>query len=258
MKLQILLIFFCTLLLLPIATVFATEPILITVSEELETVIFDGKWSYTDEWKRSTETVLYFDDGSEIRLRTAHQGDFIYVLVDSVSDQTLDFGSDKATICIDGKNNKNKFADSDDFCFSTALGHRQGTMYQGGSPTGLDGNLRKIPNQSDFIGISNISDRNDRYSVEPHPNYEFKIPINLFGRSDNYGFYLSVYDASVNKFYTWPKESKRENIFAVPSPSSWGDIISPDKSLPEFDFPLLVLLPSLVLVFYCTRIRLKL
>ncbi|MBI5697153.1 MAG: hypothetical protein HZC29_01340, partial [Thaumarchaeota archaeon] len=43
----------------------------------------------------------------------------------------------------------------------------------------------------------------------------------------------------------------------VPSPQLWGDLISPDKSLPEFDLPLLVLLPSLVLVFYLTRTRSK-
>src|SRR5207245_6369744 len=141
------------------------EGIPITISGTMNKVSFDGKWSFATEWKESTLTQI--DTGAEpIYLRTAHQGDYIYVLIDAVEDTHFVKGSDSAIVCIDGSNDK-----------------------------------EKIPNTSDFIGISSVSDQNDRYSTVPHASYEFRIPIILFGRSDVYGFYTSVYFGHANKFY---------------------------------------------------------
>ncbi len=146
---------------------------------------------------------------------------------------------DEATVCLDGKNNKSEIHDIDDFCFSVLLGNDQGSIFQGNS---LDESIsmNKISNPDDFIAISSVSDENDRYTKTPHPSYEFKIPIQLLERSDNYGLYLSVYDASLDKFYSWPENSTRDNSSDISSPSKWGDIISPDKSLPELSLPILV------------------
>lgn len=215
------------------------EPILITISPDMEKIILDGKWTFFTEWKPSSLTTISFDD-KQVILRTAHFENFIYVFIDSIDDFTLDKGADKATICFDGKNNKNLIADKDDYCFSSTLGYKQGTVFQGGSVNAITGNFQKIPNPEDFTAISSVSDENDRYTKIPHPSYEFKIPIDLIQRSDNYGFYLSVFDASTDTFYTFPAELTRENFFKIPSPSLWGDILSPDKSLPEFTLPLLL------------------
>jgi len=227
--------------LFPLQYIFASsiEPILITSSSTMNQVIFDGKWT-SSEWKHSSLNNFSYDDGTKIVLRSAHQGDFLYFFVDAVNDFTLNKGMDKATICIDGQNNKNKISDNDDFCFSATLGNKQGVVFQGGSINEITGNFEKISNPENFIGLSDVSDENDRYSKIPHPSYEFKIPIELLERSDNYGFYLSVYDASLDKFYSWPENSTRSNSFDIPPPSKWGDIISPDKSLPEFGLPILV------------------
>ena len=237
-KLSIFLIFLLGSVFLETAFA-ATEPILITISPDMEKVIFDGKWTFYTEWKPSSLSTISFDD-KQIVLRTAHYKNFIYVFVDSISDYTLDKGMDKATICFDGQNNKNHLSDKNDFCFSSTLGHKQGIVFQGGSANGLSENFQKIINPDNFIAISSVSDENDRYTEIPHPSYEFKIPIDLIKRSDNYGFYLSVYDASSDTFYSFPKETIRENTLKIPSPSQWGDIISPDKSLPEFHLPLLI------------------
>jgi len=212
-----------------------SDPILITHSDEIRNVIFDGKWTNFGEWKPSSHNVFSFDDGKLIHLRTAHHEDFIYVFVDPINDQTLDDKIDKATICFDSKNNKNKIPDKDDYCFSVSLGQKQGIIQQG-----LGNENFQIIDSKEFIGISSVSDENDRYTKTPHPSYEFKIPIELLGRSDNYGFYVSVYDASLDKFYSWPKNSTTENSSDIPSPSKWGDIVSPDKSLPELNLPILV------------------
>ncbi len=227
----------------PLQYTFASsiEPILITSSSNMDQVIFDGKWTYS-EWKHSSLNNFSYDDGTKIVLRSAHQDEFLYFFVDAVNDFTLNKGMDKATICIDGQNNKNKISDVDDFCFSTTLGHKQGVVFQGGSINTVTGNFKKIPNPENFIGLSDVSDENDRYSKIAHPSHEFKIPIDLLQRSDNYGFYLSVYDAGSQSFYSWPYESQRENFLKIPSPKIWGDIVSPDKSLPELSLPLIVLM----------------
>ena len=237
-KLSLLLVFLFGSIFLESAFA-STEPILITISPDMEKVIFDGKWTFYTEWKPSSLTTISFDD-KQIILRTAHYENFIYVFVDPISDYTLDKGMDKATVCFDAQNNKSKLSDKNDYCFSSTLGHKQGTVFQGGSINGVYGNFQKIPNPNNFIAISNESDENDRYTNIPHPSYEFKIPTDLIKRSNNYGFYLSVYDASSNTFYSFPKETIRENILKIPSPDQWGDIVSPDKSLPELHLPLLI------------------
>ncbi|MFQ5782821.1 MAG: hypothetical protein ACE5GR_07190 [Nitrosopumilus sp.] len=241
---QLKLLFLCIIsltLFVSFENAFATsEPILITISPSMEHVIFDGKWTNYLEWKQSSYNPYTFDNGEIINLRTAHFGDYIYVFVDPVNDLTLDEKMDKAIICLDGKNNKSTSFDTNDFCFSVSLGSNDGTVFQGNIIDKSTTFMQKIPNPGDFIAISTVSDENDRYSKIPHPSYEFKIPIELLERSDNYGFYLSVYDASLDKFYSWPKNSTRDTSSDIPPPSEWGDIVSPDKSLPELNLPLLV------------------
>jgi len=228
--------------LLSFENTFATsEPILITISPSMENVIFDGKWTNYLEWKQSSHNRYTFDDGKmTIHLRTAHFGDYIYVFVDPINDLTHDEKMDEATICLDGKNNKSEIHDTNDFCFSVSLGNNNGFVFQGNDIDESTTSMQKIPNPDDFIATSSISDENDRYTKTPHPSYEFKIPIELLERSDNYGFYLSVYDASLDKFYSWPKNTTRESSSDIPPSSEWGDIISPDKSLPELSLPILV------------------
>ena len=229
------LIFLISVLVITVEQISASsEPILITHSTGIHNVIFDGKWTNEIEWKQSSHNTFSYADRTTIHLRTAHHENFIYVFVDPITDQTLDDNKDEATVCIDGNNNKNNIPDKDDFCFQASLNQKQGMIFQGSD----DGVFKTITNEK-FIAISTVSDENDRYTKIPHPSYEFKIPIELFGRSDNYGFYLKVYDDSSETSYLWPKNSTLEN-FEISSPSQWGDIVSPDKSLPEMNLPILI------------------
>lgn len=208
-----------------------SETILITSSNLLNDAIFDGTWTFEKEWKFSSFNEYRFNDHMKFVLRSAHQDEYLYFYIDAVNDHTIDKGLDKATICIDGNNNKNIISDLDDFCFSTTLGNKQGVVFQGGSINGVTGNFQKISNHENFLGISDVSNEKNRYSKILHPTYEFKIPIDMIQRSDNYGFFISVYDDSSNIFYTWPNESMRESFFKIPPPNLWGDVISPDKSI---------------------------
>lgn len=232
---------------------FGDEPILITKSDYMDKIDFDGRWSYQTEWKKSSLNTLTYDDGMTIYLRTAHQGEFIYVFVDPVSDIHLDKHSDRALICFSSENNKSNLPNSDDYCFGTTLDVSKTFTYQGGSPFKFTSHFRQIESPENYIAISSVSNEYDRYSKIPHPSYEFRIPTELVGRSSQYGFFLSVYDAYNNKSYLWPQNISINNSLQIPGPDLWGEMISPDKSLPEFNMPIMAFVSTIFLLVLITK-----
>ena len=233
----------------------ATQSILITYSGAMDKVVFDGKWTDGLEWKQSSWDKLSSPNGDTLHIRSAHQGDFIYILLDVVGEESIDHISDRAMVCIDGLNDKTSIAGADDYCFLATLDGKLGFVYQGGSSLALNGHFKKIQNSDGFVGVGGKSDLNDKYSQIPHTSYEFKIPLNLFGRSDVYGFYVLVYDASNNQYYSWPSGIYPADSLDIPSPNTWGILVSPDKSIPEFGLPILALVPAIFLVIYFTRMK---
>ena len=231
----------------------AFAQIMISKSADMESVDFDGEWSFYLEWKRSSLTSLYYNNDTTIQLRTAHYGNFIYILVDGVSLVKYDKGVDQAIVCFDTDNNKNQVPDPDDYCFGVPLDGKNGFVLQGGSPLEQTNHFKHIQSPEGFIGISGVSDNNDRYTPIPHASYEFRIPTSLIGRSDIYGFYVGVYDSHSNKMYSWPQDIAVDSPLKIPSPSKWGELISPDKSLPEFPWPMFTLVSSLLATVYLTR-----
>lgn len=234
---------------------YADEPILITLSGGMNKVIFDGKWSFFEEWKPTSLNTFSYNDGTIIEFRSAHQGNFIYMFVDAISSSHFAKGSDYAMICFDRNDNKTVVPDADDYCFMSVLDGNS-FAYQGNSPLGFNGNFKKIPNPDGFIGIGGISDKNDRYTDISHPGYEFRIPTDTVGRSSDYGFFFVMYDTHFNKFYSWPQNVTIDSPFKIPSPSVWGDLISPDQSLPEFPWPVIVLISSFTAVLFFSTKRL--
>ncbi len=233
---------------------YASEPIPITSSSAMSEIIFDGKWTDQFEWKASSLNTYSYDDNiHQVILRSAHYGDFIYIFLDPITDYHLDKLNDHAIICFDTKNNKSIKADSDDYCFMTYLNGENSFTYQGGHTSDKTSFFTKIPNPEGFIAISTASDINDRYTSIPHPSYEFRIPTDLIGRESVYGFYFLVYDDHSKKMYTYPQNLDPSNF--VSSPSQWGEIYSPDKSLPEFQLPLFSLVLSVFLIVFFSRIK---
>lgn len=247
-------LFFVLMILIFYIPVAYAQIIPITISSSMDNVIFDGKWTFMREWKESSLDQIS-TDSSPIYIRTAHWQNYVYVFIDAVGDVYLDKGADQAMICFDINNDKTRIPNSNDYCFVDVLDGKSAFVLQGGSPLGINDNFKKISTPQDFIGISSVSDENDRYTNAPHPSYEFRIPTDIIGRSNIYGFYLTVYDAHTNKFYSWPDNENTGNIFHVPSPSKWGELVSPDSSLPEFKWPMLALLPASLFVLYFTRFK---
>lgn len=223
-----------------------TEPILITISDSIRSVNFDGKWTFFTEWKESSLNNV----SGKVIIRSAHQDNFIYIFVDALYDTTLDSGFDRAIICFDPNNSKSIIPEEDDYCFIAILNENIGNTMKGNPQLNTNNYFEKIPNHNDFVGIGGTSDENDRYLKTPHPSYEFRIPTDQITRSNHYGFYLETFDATSNETLTWPPTIK-ENSNIISSPQNWGDLISPDKSLPEYPFPisfLVIMIFSIIII----------
>jgi len=222
---------------------------MITYSDKMNFIEFDGKWTSFSEWKESSLNSV----GDGMIIRSAHFGDFIYIFVDSLHDSTLDKGSDRSIICFDYDNSKSPIPDKNDYCFVAILDRENGFTLQGDSPLQSKSNFKQIPNHPNFIAIGGVSDENDRYLKSPHPSYEFKIPTELIQRSDIYGFYVETFDAHSGKSLSWPGNISKNNPMAIPSPALWGEMISIDKSLPEIPLPILILTITIFTMIILSR-----
>lgn len=240
--------------LIGISSVYAEE-FMITKTSDAYNIIFDGKWTFTEEWKRSSMYGIEYDNG-RIIVRLSHDFENIYVLLDVLVDRTKSHIADSAVICFDVNVDGGNFLKNDDFCFYAAMDSSNPKMFQGGSDSVISGNLKNIDSHPDLITVGGFSDENDRHSKIPHATYEYKIPIEILGYSDVYGFYIQVYDADKDKRYTWPQEAINEKYPYIASPDNWGELISPDKSIPEFPFPLLLSIPAFLMIIYLSKHRL--
>jgi len=225
----------------------------ITHSAKMDEVIFDGKWTFRTEWKPTSLDTGRTADLQPIYIRHAHLENYIYILIDMVADTTINKNKDSAMVCFDSKNNQSPSPDDDDYCFFVKLGDKEPITLRGSN---TDGQLKIIQNYEGFIAIGDSSDENDRYSKVPHASYEFRIPIDLLQRSDNYGFFLAVFDFDKSETSTLPFGLEVGSEFKVPSPQEWESIYSPDKSLPEYDLPVLILfIATSSIIFVSSRFR---
>jgi hypothetical protein len=232
---------------------FAQSQIFTTFRDDGNQTIWDGKWSYLEEWKHTTDTTLVYGDGNSLSIRIGHDFHFLYILLDFVNQHVFNKNSDYGLVCIVANQTLESHPQADDYCFLSPLGSYNSLTFQGGSNLAETGYFVKVPNDPNLIAVGGISDINDRYSPTPHTSYEFRIPINAVGRSDTYGFYVSVYDSHNGMSYSWPQNVTRSSFPIVPSPSEWGQLISPDKTLPEFPYPAITLLASMLTIISLAR-----
>ena len=245
--LESILLVFVLVSILGFSYVLAAEQIPITISNKMDLVVFDGKWTNSTEWKRSTEEKIIDNDMNHyMQFKTAHQGNFVYIMVDFVSDTKTEKGKDFSIICFDTNNDKQDNIDENDYCFKTFLD---------GESIILKGNKNQFQEikHEEFVSAGTTSDENDRYSKVPHASYEFKIPTDLIGRSNIYGLFVGAYDSDTDSLITWPSKISLSDPTTIPPSSQWGEIFSPDNSIPEFELPLLVLFPMFGAIIYFTK-----
>ena len=237
--------------LLGIDLAFADEDLWISITDEADEIIFDGKWTFMQEWKHSSLDKVDNDQGTLI-IRHSHDGENIYILLDALFDKVKSNQSDKAMVCFDTMMDGGVTIRNDDFCFVASIGSKNPITLQGGSNIINKANLKKISNHPELITVGGFSDENDRYSPIPHATYEFKIPIEILGYSSEYGFYVHVYDNDSRKIITWPEKQTSEKYPYIAVPDQWGKIVSPDKTIPESDSPILMLIPAFFVLIFLT------
>jgi len=225
------------------------DQIFTTLRSDANNTIFDGKWTFLQEWKSTSEDKITFDDSTEMVIKTGHDYENLYVLIDFIGDTSVGKFADNGIVCIDSKIDQSKIPDKNDFCFVAIMGSSRSKTLQGGDMLAQTGHWQRIENHPKLITVGGISDKNDRYSHIPHATYEFKIPLEIVGKSDMYGFYVGAFDAKSGKEYSWPPNIAKDTYPFVPAPEKWGQIISPDKSIPEFNFPILILLSIIIVIF---------
>ena len=213
-----------------IGLTYADEPIKVTISSTLHNVQFDGDWTFTSEWKSSSYNDFFFDDDRKIVLRTAHQDGFFYVMVNYLTDFTYNHIADRAIVCFDGYDTSS-IPDETDWCYTVSRESGNGHTLQGGSPIFQTSHFNLVKNHPDFVAHGGMSGENDPYVTAPHATYEFRIPIEQIGFQDEYGFFVQVFDG--NDVKTYPKEFSGKYPQKIPSPTKWGKIISPDRSITE-------------------------
>jgi hypothetical protein len=244
-------IFILIFLLISINIVYAEE-VLITYTPKLQDVKFDGAWSHTTEWKPSS-LVMIKNNNTSFAYRVAHDYENLFVYVSATSDKSPSKSTDRAIVCIDGENNGGEKPDMNDYCFISIMGTDKIYTLQGGSYTGQNGFYKIIDNHTELIGVGAVSTEFDKYSKIPHSSYEFKIPIEIFGRSNIYGLYVGVFDSNTSNQYGWPQEARQEKYPFIPSPKLWGQMISPDKTIPEFGIPLVMLFSTLIFLVFISK-----
>ena len=212
-----------------IGLTYADEPIKVTISDTLHNVQFDGGWTFTEEWKNTSYDELLFDDG-HIVLRTAHEDGFFYIMVNYLTDFTYDHIAGHAIVCFDGYDTSS-IADETDWCYTVSRNSGNGHTLQGGSPIFQTSHFNLVKNHPDFVAYGGMSGKNDPYVWAPHAAYEFRIPIEQIGFQDEYGFFVQVFDG--NDVKTYPKEFSGKYPQNIPSPTKWGKIFSPDRSISE-------------------------
>lgn len=232
---------------------FAQPQIFTTYRGDGNDTVWDGKWSFLEEWKRTTDTAVVYGDGNSLSIRLGHDAHFLYVLLDFLNQHVFSKNSDYGLVCIRTNQTFESRPQTGDYCFLSPLGSHNPLTFQGGGNMAITNYFVKIPNDPNFVAVGGISDQNDHYTLIPHTSYEFKIPLSVIGRSDNYGFYASVYDSDDQKSYHWPQNVTSDSFPSVPQPSGWGQLVSPDNSLPEFPFPTIALLGSILTLIYFSK-----
>ena len=233
---------------------YGQEQIFTTLDHTADGIVYDGKFTFKTEWKPTSFDQISVNDEIFV-IRTGHDYENFVLMINYVSDTSIEKNSDKTIVCFDAGLEKSTKSDSNDYCFLLRMGSTSPITLQGGNNIPNKNFFKVIPNHPDLLGAATNSDMNDRYSKISHSTYEYKIPLEIFGKSDIYGFYVGVYDDKTKKWQSWPKDSIPEKYPFIPSPNVWGELISPDKSIPEFEYVLLVIIPAFTVLVIVSRIK---
>jgi len=209
----------------------------------MNNVTIDGTWTSSDEWGDAESIGLHLSGGYNTSdaayFRIKHDNASVYVLVDFVTDRTVDpitseplprSNPDSAWVVIDTNHDRGTELKKDDWAFEIFWTDTTEPRKVGLHKV-VEGNWKFVGFVTDFAGASSNDSSNDPYSSDPHAIYEFKIPRGWFGKSPTIGLHVMVCDHSRKYFFmTWPESSWDDD------PSTWGNLNFSSVPIPEFSY----------------------
>jgi hypothetical protein len=174
----------------------------LAVSNLVNPVTIDGKWTTPDEWSDTQRVSMYVAEGPESTafLRIKYDDQYLYVLVDFVSDTTpairqprgqpAHWSYDGVTIAIDKHANQQKSTDEADLVIVL--------MWW----SGYDAPEPVAPPDAWIEGAMSYTATNDPDSQTSHATYELAIPMQMFEKPS--AIRASVWDISREANMHWP------------------------------------------------------
>lgn len=187
--------------------------------------MIDGRWSFEEEWTDTKEYVMRY--GSAY-FRTKHDDDFLYFILDVVSEETVHKGS-FCWIYLDTEYDRSDLPNIDDFAFSLQwiTEKSEQILMQKGQGNGWGSETTELPNG--FLAASAVSKSKKKSLAHPHIVYEFRIPMTLIRQRKKIGFRIGIrnmseYDpkkSEIEYFIIWPRLSQ-DTYPSRDNPESWG------------------------------------
>ena len=205
----------------------------------------DGKWTRPNEWTDTSNTT--FDE--TVRFHVKHDEQFLYFLVDFISD-TTSLAGDTGRIHLDTNHDHGTVLSTDDYTFaihwaeedSWAASMMRGAGDEWGAATKpVDG----------FLAGSSFDASNDPYSTSPHRIYEFRIPKTILGPLTTFGLCVSCKSGLSGPWLIWPSGA------TAIKPNRWGDLEISGLPIPEFPIQVApwIMLATVSCAIYLARRR---
>lgn len=223
-------------LVIPSVSALESNGVIMTPFSESPPVI-DGRWSTPDEWEDASETSTT-NGPDQIYMRIKHDRDFIYVMVDAVTEPLVTaYSKYGVQLLFDTNNDAGPVRGSDDLRFPIFVVYQDGreANISGTDATSLNtidtgdgsGGYRDVTSPSNYQKRLAFSSTNDPYEPgRDHMITEYKIPLSFLHKNDRYGFglyywYGNTQESNANtpqKTVVWPSGLDRN------SPNTYGTL----------------------------------
>lgn len=209
----------------------------VQVTRLANAVTIDGKWTTSDEWSDTYRVSMHLVQGSKGTgyVRFKHDTDFVYILVDLISDTTEARLQTSGNPAADALNmgidlNVNDTKTSSDLTIQLSWNNGKSGP-EAVSPPWVQGTI-------------SLDATNDPDSKTPHAIYELAIPMGTFEM--NSAVRISVWDPGTKGGLNmhWPRFQGSWDT------KYYGDLVFSEVVVPELPLPALVLLLSLIVT--CT------
>lgn len=178
----------------------------------------DGRWTTPTEWNDASET-LVTSGSDQIYLRVKHDRDFVYVMIDVITEQLTTATSKYGTqILFDTNNDGGYTRNTDDLRFPTYAFYENGLDKTSPTdPANISGNTidsgvgsegwRDVPSPSNYQKRLGFSSTNDPYEPgRDHLIAEYKIPLLFLHKNDRYGFGIYYWSGDTTSTASSPKK----------------------------------------------------